>query len=380
MQLSLILWDGNVGGAEKLTAELAAALRENGADARILFVRDPGPLAADLDRLRVPYESLGARRSAEVLLRPRRFARAVAKVGSAGVLLPAIGHLALALRLGGYRGPIVAIEHGTLLLMPSMSRSRRAARKLERRLSVPFVDAQVAVSGFMRDELMRTPHPARVDVIENGIDVQRYGLRAEHASQTCTFACASRLVSGKGIPELIQAFAEVAKHERGVRLAIAGDGPERARIDELVSRYGVADRTELAGIISDMPSFWAKADVAVMPSTAPESFGMVAIEAMASGLPVVSTRNGGADDVVENEATGTLVPCGDVEALAAAMLEYATDQDRRETHGRAGRARCESHFTMSRCAGEYIGLLNAIGRHELPSPAQVETPLEEVNA
>jgi glycosyltransferase involved in cell wall biosynthesis len=257
---------------------------------------------------------------------------------------------------------------------------RKVTRRLERRLSVPFVDAQVAVSGFMRDEIMRAPHPASVEVIDNGIDVQRYGSRVVTAGTECTFACASRLVPGKGFPELIDAFAQVARQDPRARLVIAGDGPERARIEDLVDRHGVGGRTELAGLVGDMPSFWAAADVAVLPSTASESFGMVAIEAMASGLPVVSTRNGGADSVIQDGVTGTLVPRADVGALATAMLGYSTDPDRREMHGRAGRARCESHFTMSRCAGEYTRLLNAIGGHESPLPMPEETPLEEVNA
>src|SRR4051812_50169066 len=105
MQVSMVLWDGNVGGAERLTAELAGGMRSIGVDARIAFVRDPGALAADLDRIGVPYESFGARRVEEVLVHPRRFARLVSRLGPDGALLPAIGHLAPALRIGGGPGP-----------------------------------------------------------------------------------------------------------------------------------------------------------------------------------------------------------------------------------------------------------------------------------
>src|SRR4051794_26235210 len=126
MRLSVVLWDGNVGGAEKVTAELAGALRNVGVDATVVFVRDPATLAADLERLEVPYVSFGARRVEEVLWRPRPFTRLVREYGPDGTLLPAVGHQAPALRIGGYRAPLVAIEHGFLLLMQSMRSGWRA--------------------------------------------------------------------------------------------------------------------------------------------------------------------------------------------------------------------------------------------------------------
>jgi glycosyltransferase involved in cell wall biosynthesis len=382
MQISLVLWDGNVGGAEKMTAELAGALRSIGVDASILFVRDPGALAADLDRMAVPYTSFGTKRVQEVLLRPRRFARAVAAQGADGALLPSVGHLAPALRMGGYKRPLVAMEHGILLLLPRMPLWWRSAHRLERRASAPFVDAQVAVSGFMRDRLLGSPHARRVEVIENGIDLVRYDDSEPLARGGCRFGFASRLIAGKGIPELIEAFGRVAATvgDGNVRLRIAGDGPERARIAGLAERHGVADSVELAGVVSDMPSFWSDADVAVMPSTAPESFGMVALEGMASARPVVATRNGGADDLVEDGVSGRLVPSGDVDALTAAMLAYASDPELRREHGRAGRERCEADFTMSRCAHRYTDLLASLGGRQPISYTPAEAPLEEVHA
>ena len=381
MRLSLVLWDGNVGGAEKITAELAGGLRAMGVAPTVVFVRDPKTLAGDLDRVGVPYVSFGARRVEEVLRRPRRFARLVQEHGPDGALLPTVGHLAPALRLGGYRRPIVAMEHGFLLLIDEMSPQWRLARRLERRLSVPFIDAQVGVSTFIRDRMLAMPHARRVDVIENGIDLERYTSAEPAERGECVFAFASRLIATKGAAELIEAFARVAG-ERGhdsVRLRIAGDGPERPRIAELVERHGVADSVELAGVVADMPAFWRDADVAVMPSTAPESFGMVALEGMASGRPVVATRNGGADDLVEDGVSGRLVPCGDIDALAAAMLAYASDPELRREHGRAGRARCESDFTMSRCAHRYADLLASLGGRQPVSYTPAEAPLEEVH-
>jgi glycosyltransferase involved in cell wall biosynthesis len=346
----------------------------------MLFVRDPGALSADLDRIGVPYETFGTRRVQEVLLRPRELARRVRAIGPDGTLLPAIGHLAPALRLGGYRAPIVAMEHGILLLLPRMPLWWRVLHRLERRISARFVDAQVAVSGFMRERLLLAPHARRVEVIENGIDVKRYTAGDAPDGATCTFGFASRLIDGKGIPELLEAFVRTAERVPGeVRLRIAGHGPERDRTRRLVEEHGVATLVQLTGVVADMPSFWHEVDVAVMPSTAPESFGMVALEAMASGRPVVATRNGGADDLVRDGSTGRLVPCGDVESLGQAMLDYARDPKMRREHGAAGRARCESEFTIDRCASRYARLLADLGGRGLPPPPFVTAPLEELN-
>jgi glycosyltransferase involved in cell wall biosynthesis len=363
MQVALVLWDGNVGGAERVTAEIAGGLRAAGVDARLVFVRDPKTLAADLDRLDVPYVSFGARRVEEVLWRPRRFARLVRAHGRDGALLPALGHLAPALRLGGYRAPLVAVEHGFVLLMRDMSRRSSVAREWERRLSAPFVDAEVAVSRFMRDQVLLGAHASPVAVIENGIELAGYEAEAAGplGRDGCVFASASTIRLGKGVAELVEAFAAVAARRGDVTLRIAGDGPERDRIAALVDELGLGSRVVLAGVVADMRSFWRDADVAVMPSTSPESFGMVALEAMAAARPVVATRNGGAEEVVDDAVSGALVPCGDVGALADAMLAYAADRSLRREHGAAGRARCESRFAMSACAGAYARLLGEIG-------------------
>src|SRR3954453_8702557 len=121
MQVALVLWDGNVGGAEIFTAELAGGLRSVGVDANVVFVRDPARLGPALDELRVPYVSLGAKRVEEVLWHPRAFARTVAAHGADATLLPTVGHQAPALRIGGYRAPIAAMEHGFLLLIDAMA-------------------------------------------------------------------------------------------------------------------------------------------------------------------------------------------------------------------------------------------------------------------
>jgi glycosyltransferase involved in cell wall biosynthesis len=272
------------------------------------------------------------------------------------------------------------MEHGFLALIETMASPWRIARRLERRLSAPWVDAEVAVSSSMRRRVLQAPHARRVELIENGIDLTRFKAMESPHRDGCLFACASRLVPGKGLRELVDAFARVASRDADVRLVIAGDGPERADVEALIARHGIAEHVEMVGVVHDMPSFWSRADVAVMPSTAPESFGMVALEAMAAGRPVVATRNGGADGVVLDGVTGRLVRCGDASALADAMLAYAFDPAVRRAHAGAGRARCESLFTIERTAARYARLLAELGGRPTHAQVPAEPALEEVNA
>jgi glycosyltransferase involved in cell wall biosynthesis len=361
MKVALILWDGNVGGAEKLTVELSGAVRRAGVEASVVFVRDPKHLAPDLDRLGVPYRTWGARRVEEVLVRPRSFVRLVRELGPDGALIPNAGHLAPALRMGGYRAPIIAMEHGFLLLVPHLAKVSRLGRRLERWASVPFVDAEVPVSDFMAEAVRRGPHARRVRRIHNGIALDRFQPAAQR-DDGLVVGCATRLVPGKGLDVLLHAFATVVRGVPDARLRIAGDGPERPRLVGLATDLGITGSVELAGVVGDMPGFWRDVDVAVLPSTASESFGMAALEAMATARPVVATRNGGSGEVLLDGQTGTLVEPGDADELATALMRYALDPARRHEHGLAGRRRCEEHFTIEACAGAYAALLDDLMR------------------
>jgi glycosyltransferase involved in cell wall biosynthesis len=368
-RLCVLLWDGNVGGGERFSAELAAALRRIGVDARMLFVRDPGALAADLERLGVPYETFGARRVEEVLWRPRAFAAQTARAGPDGVLIPNVGHLAVGLRLGGSSAPVVSTQHGYLLLIEQLPAHLRLARHLERLLALPLVDAEVAVSDWMAQQIRRNPRPPRVEVIHNGIDVDRFvpvpGPSA--GSSGCVIAAACRLVPGKGLPELIQAFAQLAADEPTAVLRIAGDGPERPQLEALVQTLRLEGRVELLGVVGDMPEFWGGCDIAVTPSTLPESFGLTAIEGMACSKPVIATRHGGLLEVVEDGVTGRLVTPGSVDELAAALRAYIGDPELRARHGSAGRTRCEAAFGAEHCAAQYSRLVDELEALRLSS-------------
>jgi glycosyltransferase involved in cell wall biosynthesis len=151
---------------------------------------------------------------------------------------------------------------------------------------------------------------------------------------------ASRLSPEKGLDDLIEAFAIV--HERfgdRVSLRIAGEGPERPKLEAQIARLGISGSVQLLGWLehAQLPAFFQDIDVFALPSTW-EGFGVSAVEASAMQLPVVGTDVHGIPDAVRDGATGLLVPAADPPALAGALTRLIDDQALRTRLGVAGRA------------------------------------------
>jgi glycosyltransferase involved in cell wall biosynthesis len=358
LKLALVLWSGPLGGAETLTAMLAREWREWGIDASVVFVTHGVPLAERLDRDGVPHLSVGLSRGRAGLVHPRRLARNVSAAGPDGALLTDSGYLAAALRAGGYRGRIVGVEHGKLLAAHTLSPARRLRNRLEASVGARFRAVDVGVSDFMVQEIRRHPHARRVCRIHNGIDNRLFapaGNGDGSGSGSILIGSAARLIPGKGIEHLVRAVAQL--RDLKVRVEIAGDGPERQSLARLAEELEVDDVVSLRGPIQMMPEFWRRCDLAVVPADSLlESFSMVTLEAMACGVPVVTTRNGGIPEVLADGESGRIVPPGDPGALATAIRAYATDPDLRRRHAAAARERACRYFGIEATAAQYLGL------------------------
>jgi glycosyltransferase involved in cell wall biosynthesis len=129
----------------------------------------------------------------------------------------------------------------------------------------------------------------------------------------------ARLVWEKGLDDLLHAWRLVSAELPGARLVIAGDGPERAALEELTTGLGLATSVQFAGTTRDMPSLYRALDVFVLPSVS-EGLPLALLEAMAAGLPIVATRVGGIPSVLEPAGAGELVPSRAHELLADALL------------------------------------------------------------
>lgn len=355
MRLALVLWKGDIGGAEVLSVSLAEQFRRRGVEATVVFIEGPDPLGGRLDELGLPHRSIGLSRGRHVLRHPARYAREVAQAGPDGALLVTCGYMGAALRMGGYKAPIVAVEHGDVLY----EKRRGLMRWCARRAGAWADDVEVGVSQFIVGWLNADPHADDVRCIYNGIDLNlpEAPFEAEkpfEPSDGCALAFAGRLVHGKGADYLLRALAEL--HDvASVSLTIAGDGPEAPRLESLARELGLSGSVTFAGLAHEMARFWRACDVAVVPSAEfIEACPMVPLEAMAAGKPVIATDNGGLPELVVDGVTGTVVPPADPLALARAIERYGADEELRRSHGRAGRARVVERFGIERCAGEYI--------------------------
>ena len=218
----------------------------------------------------------------------------------------------------------------------------------------------IATSTDETFELVRVGVPAdRVSVVPCGVDVEEFtpdGSAAARGSRPRLLSL-GRLVPRKGHDTVIRALAAVPDAE----LVIAGgpaagelaDDPEARRLGGLAERLGIADRVRLVGAVArpDVPTLLRSADVVVC---APwyEPFGMVPLEAMASGVPVVATEVGGLVDTVVDGVTGMLVPPRRPDALAAALRRVLADPSWREALGAAGVSRARSRYGWDRIAAE----------------------------
>jgi len=245
--------------------------------------------------------------------------------------------------------PRVCVVHGAL---PSSSLSQRYLSICVARMANRFVGVSDFVSGKIRQQL-RVP-ASRIRTIYNGVSPALPGGEPPPSPPDLILGI-GRLAPEKGFDLLIEALVGVPDY----RLVVAGDGPERARLEQLVRARGLDDRVEFAGWVEGAwTDRWCPRLVAV-PSRF-EGMPLVILEAMQAGIPVVATRVGGVPEVVIDGSTGLLVDPGDPAALATALRELLDDPRRCEEMGTAAERRLRDHFTAERMISSYEALYQEV--------------------
>ena len=158
----------------------------------------------------------------------------------------------------------------------------------------------------------------------------------------------------KRIPDLMEMFARIQR-ALPARLILVGDGPERQRAAEIAAELGMAERVVFLGKIDSVAELLAGADLFLLPSEQ-ESFGLVALEAQASAVPVVGSSGTGLDEVVEHGVTGYLHPVGAVDAMATSAISLLSDEARWDAFSSAARDRALARFTIDRIVPCYESL------------------------
>jgi glycosyltransferase involved in cell wall biosynthesis len=220
--------------------------------------------------------------------------------------------------------------------------------------AMPNVDRFVAVSEFIRSAHVATGLAAEcIDVVPNGVDTSRFTPGHDVAADGFTVLFAGRLDRGKGVEVLLSAWAQMA-HRPGDRLVVCGGplyhpgGPAAAAAfaGELRASASADPTVEWVGHVDDVLPFYRRADVVVMPSTWTEPAGLVALEAMACGRPVVATAVGGLPEYLPPSLPP--VPAHDAGALAAAIEGLRDWRVQRPALGDEVRAHVIAHFDLAR--------------------------------
>jgi len=214
--------------------------------------------------------------------------------------------------------------------------------KLVQRWKSAF-DLVVANSCSTR-EILREHGFDRVEVVWNGAPVTP---APRGWSKRPTVALAARLTSEKGVPVAIRAMRRVADRLPEAKLIVAGEGPLHDQVAALIDELNLREHVELMGHVERdrLDEVFGGAWAQLVPSRWREPFGLVAVEGMMRGVPVIASDSGGLSEIVEHGRTGFLVPPGDVDALADRMLELLGNQEKVRLLGAAARRRALKHFT-----------------------------------
>jgi sugar transferase (PEP-CTERM/EpsH1 system associated) len=258
---------------------------------------------------------------------------------------------------------------------------------LLRRLLVPAIDRYVPVSRDLERWLrgvVGIPQ-AKVQLIDNGVDTERFHPATDAAAEpwnapgVFVIGTVGRLQDVKDQACLIDAFvllrAMLPEQRDRLRLVLVGDGPLRERLSQKIAGAGLQDCAWLPGPRSDVDVVMRSFSLFALSSIA-EGTPVTMLEAMASGLPVVSTAVGGIPDLVADGASGALVPAGDPQRLAEALAAYVLDAERTRRHGAAGRARIEQQYSVAAMLSAYVDLYDGLRKSKTPFQ-EVITPCAE---
>ncbi len=191
--------------------------------------------------------------------------------------------------------------------------------------------------------------PDRYSIIPNGIDYPHFASEVppipKYIDSKRNILFVGRQEKRKGLPYLLEAYARLKRERPDIRLIVVGpDGGMRPACEHYVRQHQLEDVVFTDFVpYEDLPRYYKTADIYCAPNTGHESFGIVLLEAMAAGTPIVASDIGGFGEVLEHGVEGMLVPPRDAEALATAMDRLLSDAALREQMGRAGTVRAEPY-------------------------------------
>jgi glycosyltransferase involved in cell wall biosynthesis len=276
---------------------------------------------------------------------------------------------AAAAAVAGTRIPLLVTEHSQADWRSRWARwcSRRAYARAGRVIAVSH-----AIARRLREE--DKVGPEKIVVLPNAL-IPPYEAGLQWHDEPVLgmgprIGVVARLQPEKGVACFLDAAAVVLRQAPTARFLIVGDGPERAALQDRAARLGLDAATAFLGFRLDAPSLIGTLDVLAIPSFS-EGTPLVALEAMAAGVPVVASAVGGIPDQVRHGQEGFLVPAGDPDALAAAILRLVANSGLRRRFSAAGRERVRSLYSLAAMTAATEAVYRGVMRQpRAPSPAE----------
>ncbi len=251
---------------------------------------------------------------------------------------------------------IVTTLHGTDITLVGQERSFGEIT----RFSILKSDGITAVSDYLKRETVNSfdVPPERIEVIPNFVDPTLYDRGTLPCHKQAFLRDGEKMVVHvsnfrpvKRVRDVVKTFARISR-QVPARLVLIGDGPDRPEAADEAREQGVTDRVLFLGKQDSVAELLACADLFLLPSSN-ESFGLVALEAMASGVPVIATHAGGLPEVVEDGVTGFLAPVGGVEEMADAGASILADGRRWRAMSAAARQTAVERYSVNAIIPQY---------------------------
>jgi glycosyltransferase involved in cell wall biosynthesis len=336
-----------ISGSEAHLLSLLPALRERGWDVRMLMLHEDEPGAWDfaraLEARGVPLDAIRVRADVD----PIAFVQLVAYLVR---LRPELLHTHLV------HAEWYALLAGAAARVPVRFTTKHGFNEFREAPYFGVADRAVASLAHVHIAISRglARYLADVEGFDRGtFEIVHYGIEPDGLPRPYTEAaprllCVGRLIPIKGHIVLLRAFAQARGQLPSLTLDIAGRGPLEPALKALALELGIQDAVRFLGHVTPIQEAIERAAVVVVPSMG-EGFGMVALEAMERARPVIAADIGGLGELVRDGETGVLVPAGEAEPLADAIVRVAGDLELARAMGEAGRRRALSRFLQSAC-------------------------------
>jgi N-acetyl-alpha-D-glucosaminyl L-malate synthase BshA len=360
-----------VGGSGAVAAELGKQLARRGHSVHFVSYRLPFRLDDFNENIRYHEVDLATYSLFEYPPHDLALAAKMAEIGREQKLdlfhvhyaIPhAITGLLAQAMIGAGAPKLITTLHGTDITLVGQDRTFFEIT----RFGIERSQGVTAVSEFLKRMTVEVFEVGQdIEVIPNFVDVSVY-CQARAYKDRSTFAAAgdkivlhiSNFRPVKRVMDVVRIFERVQREVPSVLLMV-GEGPERASAQALARRLGIDGRVRFLGRQDHIEELTGIADVFLLPSEL-ESFGLSALEAMASGVPVGGSDAGGLPEVVKHTETGFVLPVGDVEGMAARTIEILKDDEHARELGQAGRRRAASLFGAERVVSQYERFYEAV--------------------